>query len=213
MRLQFRSSCAAVSASDGLAYNVAAIPTMYRGRQYRSRLEARWAAFFDQLGWHHEYEPFDLGKWSPDFQIVSPYSGSVLVEVKPITEFHGATAKRMASAAFERGMGGDATLLLVGTCPVATPDFVQIGWIGHVAEDTSATSFAQAALGWLLDSDRPGAHADIMYRDYPDQDTCWSGALHLYPAFSFGGDIRAYADHAMRLWAAASNQTQWKGTR
>ena len=31
-------------------YQIAAIPTLYRGRQYRSRLEAKWAAFFDLAG-------------------------------------------------------------------------------------------------------------------------------------------------------------------
>ena len=65
-------------------YTIAAIPTLYRGRMYRSRLEARWAAFFDRLGWQHEYEPFDMGKWSPDFALTDPFDA--LVEVKPATE-------------------------------------------------------------------------------------------------------------------------------
>jgi hypothetical protein len=30
-------------------YSIPAIPTVYRGQQFRSRLEARWAAFFDLL--------------------------------------------------------------------------------------------------------------------------------------------------------------------
>jgi hypothetical protein len=36
---------------------IAAIPTNYRGTKFRSRLEARWAATFDSLGWYWEYEP------------------------------------------------------------------------------------------------------------------------------------------------------------
>jgi hypothetical protein len=32
------------------------IPTLYRGTHFRSRLEARWAATFDSLGWYWEYE-------------------------------------------------------------------------------------------------------------------------------------------------------------
>jgi hypothetical protein len=71
-------------------YTVKAHPTMYNGVQYRSRLEARWAAFFDLIGWKHEYEPIDLPGWSPDFRVVFPCghsecSGShtLLVEVKP----------------------------------------------------------------------------------------------------------------------------------
>jgi hypothetical protein len=31
------------------------IPTVYRGIEYRSRLEAKWAAFCDRIGWRHTY--------------------------------------------------------------------------------------------------------------------------------------------------------------
>lgn len=31
--------------------------TVYNGRFFRSRLEARWAVFFDHLGWKFQYEP------------------------------------------------------------------------------------------------------------------------------------------------------------
>ena len=47
----------------------AAIPTVYKGVQMRSRLEARWAAVFDALGAKWEYEPFDLNGWIPDFLV------------------------------------------------------------------------------------------------------------------------------------------------
>lgn len=57
---------------------------------FRSRLEARWAAFFDLAGWKWEYEPIDLNGWTPDFRITFPCSHSecsgnhtLLVEVKP----------------------------------------------------------------------------------------------------------------------------------
>jgi hypothetical protein len=36
---------------------VAAIETSYKGYRFRSRLEARWAVFFDTLKWHWKYEP------------------------------------------------------------------------------------------------------------------------------------------------------------
>lgn len=57
------------------------IPTRYQGAYFRSRLEARWAAFFDLCGWKWNYEPFDLKGWIPDF-IIQGYS-TLLVEVKP----------------------------------------------------------------------------------------------------------------------------------
>jgi hypothetical protein len=52
-----------------MKYTIKAHPTKYNGVQYRSRLEARWAAFFNLAGWKHEYEPIDLPGWSPDFRV------------------------------------------------------------------------------------------------------------------------------------------------
>ena len=62
---------------DGYGHS---IQTMYRGYEFRSRLEAKWAAFFDLCGWEWSYEPVDLDGWIPDFAIGwKPF----LVEVKP----------------------------------------------------------------------------------------------------------------------------------
>lgn len=55
------------------------IPTMYRGIRFRSRLEARWAAFFDAMAWTWAYEPIDLDSWIPDFEV-----NGRLAEVKPV---------------------------------------------------------------------------------------------------------------------------------
>lgn len=49
-----------------------AIETKYRGFRFRSRLEARWAVFFDALGIRWDYEPegyqLNTGEWYlPDF--------------------------------------------------------------------------------------------------------------------------------------------------
>lgn len=50
-----------------------AIETQYNGYRFRSRLEARWAVFFDQLGLPYVYEPegFNLDgvHYLPDFQL------------------------------------------------------------------------------------------------------------------------------------------------
>ena len=35
------------------------IPTMYRDIEYRSLTEARYAAFFERIGWQSTYEPFE----------------------------------------------------------------------------------------------------------------------------------------------------------
>lgn len=61
-----------------------AIETRYRGYRFRSRLEARWAVFFDNLGLQWEYEPegFELPggvRYLPDFYLPAL---DVWVEIK-----------------------------------------------------------------------------------------------------------------------------------
>ena len=65
-----------------------AIQTEYMGYLFRSRLEARWAVFFDLLGldWQYEVEGFDLGEagyYLPDFKVTSPAGAIFWYEVKP----------------------------------------------------------------------------------------------------------------------------------
>ena len=65
--------------------NVKAIETVYQGYRFRSRLEARWAVFFDAMGikWEYESEGFDLGEWGfylPDFWLPK---FECFAEVKP----------------------------------------------------------------------------------------------------------------------------------
>ncbi|GAA4676648.1 hypothetical protein GCM10023347_33690 [Streptomyces chumphonensis] len=51
--------------------SIHAIETIYAGRRFRSRLEARWAVFFDEVGVSWEYEPqgyvIDGQPYLPDF--------------------------------------------------------------------------------------------------------------------------------------------------
>ncbi len=72
---------------------IAAIPTMYNGLQFRSRLEARWAAMFDVCGFRYDYEPMDFNGYIPDFRI-----GEIFFEVKPTTVFSPEAALKMANA-------------------------------------------------------------------------------------------------------------------
>lgn len=65
---------------------IKAIETQYKGYRFRSRLEARWAVFFDALGVKWEYEPegYDLGElgwYLPDFWLPE---AQFHAEVKPI---------------------------------------------------------------------------------------------------------------------------------
>jgi hypothetical protein len=53
-------------------------PTLYQGIKFRSRLEARWAAFFDQIRTPWTYEPFDGNSYIPDFLLPAGDPRSVL---------------------------------------------------------------------------------------------------------------------------------------
>ncbi len=52
---------------------IKALPTTYNGVQFRSRTEARWAAYFDLMGveWRYEDEAYELpsGGYLPDFYL------------------------------------------------------------------------------------------------------------------------------------------------
>ena len=71
-----------------MTYSIAPIPTTYNGIQFRSRLEARWALFFDILGIKYEYEPEGFigcygSKYLPDFYLPEY---DIYVEVKGTKE-------------------------------------------------------------------------------------------------------------------------------
>lgn len=70
------------------------IETEYRGTTFRSRLEARWAVFFDEMdiGWLYEGKTFqtEFGTYTPDFFLffrtpngVADFNGCY-AEVKPV---------------------------------------------------------------------------------------------------------------------------------
>ena len=66
---------------------IQAIPTSYRGYRFRSRLEARWAVFYDLIGvqWSYEADPISVGgePYLPDFIITTGSGVPVYHEVKP----------------------------------------------------------------------------------------------------------------------------------
>jgi len=67
---------------------IAAIDTIYKGYRFRSRLEARWALFFDlaEMRWEYEVEPIKVNgeAYLPDFKLAVPeLREPVYLEVKP----------------------------------------------------------------------------------------------------------------------------------
>ena len=93
--------------------------TRYGETLFRSRLEARWAAFFDLTGVGWVYEPDDKKPgWWPDFS-VSPIrfadrdgEYSVLAEVKPV-----AFSPIVVDPAFSKALREKWTLML-GSAPL-----------------------------------------------------------------------------------------------
>ena len=66
-------------------YDIKAKPTLYNGVEFRSRLEARWAVFFDSLRIRWEYEETyfetEYGYYKPDFWLDTGW----IIEIKPTT--------------------------------------------------------------------------------------------------------------------------------
>lgn len=62
-----------------------AIETYYNGYRFRSRLEARWAVFFDTMGIEYEYEPEGFSLYNGEYYLPDFYLPwyRCYVEVKP----------------------------------------------------------------------------------------------------------------------------------
>jgi len=110
------------------------IETRYAGCRFRSRLEARWAVFFDHMGIPWNYEPqgyvlADGRRYLPDFYLPEP---ATWVEVKgsnnqlDVNMFRRA-AQDLPRLAPEAGEIGPK-LLLLG--PIPRPHTFDWGWIG-----------------------------------------------------------------------------------
>lgn len=179
-----------------------AIPTDYAGVRFRSRLEAKWAAFFDAAGWRWTYEPYDLNNWIPDFAL--HFKEPVLVEVKPaLSESElAAHAPKIDAAGFDR------EVLLVG----ADVGLVESSFYGVVA------------IGLLRDQlwSEPGG-AGTWGAAVPFVCGCCG-------RMTFGHDIQSFAcrvggcwdgDHYMtgdmtwptRVMRQAQNNTQWRSPK
>lgn len=72
---------------------IKAIDTQYKGYRFRSRLEARWAVFFDAIGltWEYEKEGYELGDelgrylcdfWFPEINFWVEIKGSMPTEIE-----------------------------------------------------------------------------------------------------------------------------------
>lgn len=92
------------------------IPTTYNGIQMRSRLEARWAAFFDLMGWKWAYEQCDFRGWIPDFELTLD-GLTLFVEVKPYREPSADEIRTMLGSVRDATLPMGSALALAGLEP------------------------------------------------------------------------------------------------
>jgi hypothetical protein len=180
-------------------------PTTYGGARFRSRLEARWAAFFDLAGWRWEYEPLDLEGWSPDFALIGR-DQTVLVEVKPI-EWRPSWQAMFGEAESREDLEKvrrvtDREVLVLGAYPVLdTPTAPALGVLwGEDSQAYGAEAFDGATL-WCGDAsvlDFCAESGSYRYRisGSRDRDT------HL---------TSVDPDAIARIWREAGARTQWLG--
>ena len=202
-----------------------AIPTKYAGHTFRSRLEARWAAFFDVCKWDWEYEPVDLNGWIPDFRLTSYapqgndfHGTSVFVEVKPITKFCQATVNKIQHASKESKNSDE--VLLLGERLLAGHESYEYGvnesvaYLGWLGERWGEGPLGEkGGDGWVWDY-TPLACNSVPNNDQPyDFRSLNNDYSCRLSGFYDGGHAHdtMYED-AKKLWGKASSAVQYKGS-
>ena len=194
---------------------IKAHPTTYAGTKFRSRLEARWAAFFDLLGWQWQYEPVDLNGWTPDFAIRCK-DGPVYVEVKPIewvgtNDDNNKQVKSRADLAkvfaYFKSVNEPREVLVLGTAP---------SFITHKRDQYCTWGFLGSILWPTTQGDTPHVDTACLFKPKTGFDFCaYYGSYHFRIDGEYDGDHHLHGagvDENMveKLWREASNRVQWK---
>lgn len=126
---------------------IKAIETVYNGYRFRSRLEARWAVFFDAMHIEYVYEPegfigFDNIPYLPDFYLPEE---KVYVEVKGYDERLEKDWDKIAAAIDWKSTPVSNGLLVLGDIPnpdkvgvCSLPIFSYLYWNEGVASEVAA---------------------------------------------------------------------------
>lgn len=162
------------------------IPTLYRGVLMRSRIEARWAAFFDSLGWPWEYELLDLKMYIPDF-IIDFEAGRLLVEVKSTDDEIDLAKSKIECSGWDH----EALIVVSAESP-------EIG--AFMENDGAEQLWGDASLFFCLSCGRPSIH-------------CSSGSWRCRQCGADAGNAHVGAFDPGEAWAAAGNRVQWAPKR
>ena len=193
--------------------HIRAIPTLYNGVQFRSRLEARWAAFFNLVGWRWDYEPIDLKGWAPDFALIGR-NEKIFVEVKPIIwpdnekECIKICEERHDLKKVRNYTEGEILILgacLPGECDAFNNGSLSLGFLGEIGVDFDNypvnRMFFEPAVFWQ----NGRGHVDF---------AAAYGSYHFRISGEYDGD--SHLHHVQlglveALWREAGNEVQWKG--
>lgn len=186
-------------------YNIKAKPTHYNGINFRSRLEAKWATFFDYAGWNWQYEPSEIGGYNPDF-IIKCKSRSygvshIIVEIKP-----SIMVAEEAENMINKYKNVKAHLLLLSDFP-----FV---------ESETNKGLVQIGIGSQYLGECPDYHFhDELYSIDVKDERCDIGSYYMiYDGMIWGDSERKSFIEFMSeehiklssLWDSATNKTQFK---
>ncbi len=170
------------------------IQTEYNGYLFRSRLEARWAVFFDACGVDYEYEPegykLDSGlMYLPDFLlhgVDGRAGGDLFVEVKgKMTDMDARKINEFVDMGFPDGAPdkSETATLVVGAIPAGDDIEAIIREIGDRAYSSGNEYWPYEFNFETIDGDHFGA--------YP--------GINKHGRFELFGDAGSYLKHMDRI--------------
>jgi hypothetical protein len=140
---------------------------IYNSLQFKTPLEARWAAFFDLAGWSWHTNPAPVDSWQPDFRVTfecdhSECAGShtLLVAVLPVEDISGFKSHPCMSHAY-------------GVQPTTGRDAGKF-----IASGGAAFGLGPAVTEWTISHGAGGGVEDIYFR-VPNADALWLKAGQL----------------------------------
>lgn len=205
---------------------IAAIPTKYKHVQFRSRLEARWAAFFDLAGWEWHYEPVDMNGWIPDFVLIGKEGNQIFVEIKPVfwrlknrtidnSPFYAndLTKVRNCICNFNQELEEPNEALILGANIVHDP----CNFEPHFGLLTNW----QFTFNWNRDDVETGINCPRSARLYGDGrenlDFATRSSIEFWPKYRISGEYKSKAAiffpcpaEIQEIWALAGNTVQWR---
>lgn len=193
-------------------------PTAYKGITFRSRLEARWAAMFDLLGWAWEYEPECDGAYIPDFLLHGhgEDGGKVYVEVKPEAIYQAERSKIIRKARAALGPFCDILVVVDG---LYQDPAIGDACIGYMPPADSVDERVYRANDPYTQVDMEGSDEQACLikviglpgspYDFRHEWGFWKGRLS-----GFYGGNAGFMDvpmkDALAMWSRAGNAIQWK---